>query len=113
MTEDLRHNIWIGTDRGLARYDGSKDRFVRVTFAGLPLHVRSLVVTDNGILFFGAGTAFAYSYADNRTTVLPVNGPEKITSVFTHAWLRREISGFRYMRTGYMDIHLRDRNVII
>ncbi|WP_298551779.1 two-component regulator propeller domain-containing protein [uncultured Parabacteroides sp.] len=87
LTEDLRHNIWIGTDRGLARYDGSKDRFVRITFAGLPLHVRSSVVTDNGILFFGAGTAFAYSYADNRITVLPVNGPEKITSVFTHAYM--------------------------
>lgn len=53
LTEDIQHNIWIGTDRGLARYDRSKDRFMRITFAGLPLHVHSSVVTDNGVLFFG------------------------------------------------------------
>ncbi len=87
LAEDLQHNIWIGTDRGLARYDRSKDRFMRITFAGLPLHVHSSVVTDNGVLFFGTGTAFRYSYVDNRITFLPVNGPERVTSAFTHAYI--------------------------
>lgn len=87
LTEDPNHNIWIGTDRGLARYDRGKDRFVRITFAGLPLHVYSSVVTDNGVLFFGAGTAFRYSYVDNRITFLSVNGPERVTSIFTHAYM--------------------------
>ena len=87
LTEDIQHNIWIGTDRGLARYDRSKDRFMRITFAGLPLHVHSSVVTDNGVLFFGTGTAFRYSYVDNRITFLPVNGPERVTSAFTHAYI--------------------------
>ena len=60
---------------------------MRITFAGLPLHVHSSVVTDNGVLFFGTGTAFRYSYVDNRITFLPVNGPERVTSAFTHAYI--------------------------
>ena len=109
LTEDLQHNIWIGTDRGLARYDRSKDRFVRITFAGLPLHVHSSVVTDNGVLLFGAGTAFGYSYADNRITFLPVNGPERVTSTFTHAYMydqQKQIVLLACRRNGLWWYHL-------
>lgn len=109
LTEDLQHNIWIGTDRGLARYDRSKDRFVRITFAGLPLHVHSSVVTDSGVLLFGAGTAFGYSYADNRITFLPVNGPERVTSSFTHACMydqQKQIVLLACRRNGLWWYHL-------
>ncbi|MBC5632941.1 helix-turn-helix domain-containing protein [Parabacteroides sp. N37] len=109
LTEDLLHNIWIGSDRGLARYDRSKDEFVRITFAGLPMHIFSSVVTDNGVLFFGAGTAFRYSYADNRITFLPVNGPEKMVSFFTHACMydkQKQIVLLSCRRNGLWWYHL-------
>ncbi|MCD7849591.1 MAG: hypothetical protein LUH63_07545 [Parabacteroides sp.] len=90
LTEDLHFNIWIGTDNGLVRYDRSENKFIRITFAGLPLHVFSSVVTDDGVLFFGAGTAFRYTYASGRITFLPVNAPDKITSAFNHAYMYDE-----------------------
>lgn len=92
LTEDLYHNIWIGTDKGLAMYDRSKDRMKRIISAGLPLHAYSSVVMENGILFFGAGTVFKYSYIEKEITFLPVNGSEKITSMFTQACLYDEHS---------------------
>lgn len=90
LTEDLHSNIWIGTDNGLVRYDRNENKFIRITFAGLPLHVFSSVVTDDGVLFFGAGTAFRYTYASGRITFLPVNAPDKITSAFNHAYMYDE-----------------------
>lgn len=93
LVEDPRQNVWIGTDKGLVRYDRSEDRFVHIAFAGLPLHVSCSVVTDGGILFFGAGTVFRYTYADNRIMLLPVSIPDnpgKISSFFTQANLYDE-----------------------
>ncbi|RHR61812.1 helix-turn-helix domain-containing protein [Parabacteroides sp. AF17-28] len=90
LTEDRHSNIWIGTDKGLVRYDRREDKFIRIVFAGLPLHVFSSVVTDDEVLFFGAGTAFRYAYAGNRITVLPVDIPGRMTSAFTHACMYDE-----------------------
>ncbi|HEX2935295.1 MAG TPA: two-component regulator propeller domain-containing protein [Bacteroidales bacterium] len=53
IAEDSLHNIWIGTNKGLAKYDGSTFTYYS-TKTGLPSdNIYSLLCSSNNVLFVG------------------------------------------------------------
>lgn len=63
ITEDKQHNVWILTDRGLARYRRRSDDFyIPQDKDGQNILVYSSCPTDDGILFGGRNRIYKYDY---------------------------------------------------
>lgn len=87
LAEDARFDLWIGTEKGLALYNRNTNNFTRITFDNLPLKVYCSLLIEDGILFFGTGSVFKYTYATAKITSISVSSPEKPTSAITRAFI--------------------------
>lgn len=85
LAEDSLLNLWVATVQGLALYNREKDCFMPVSFEGHPLNVRTYVFVDDGLLFFGQGKFFKYSYVSKQIVALPVHLGENVCPVFDKA----------------------------
>lgn len=85
LVEDSLFNLWVSTEKGLAMYDRDKDLFLPVTFQGQAVNVYSYVLVDDGLLLFGKGEFFKYSYFDKEITLLPIRSDKVLRFNFEKA----------------------------
>lgn len=85
LIEDSLLNLWVSTAKGLALYDRENDRFTPVTYQEHPLVVYSYLLVDDGLLLFGRGVFYKYSYADKQIVPLPFHSDEKAHFIFQKA----------------------------
>ncbi len=65
MIEDKQNNIWILTDKGVARYQRqSDDFFIPTNETGNNIIVYSVCLTKDGVLFGSKNKIFFYNYQD-------------------------------------------------
>lgn len=66
IVEDKQHNIWVLTERGMARYQRDNDNFVVPTDeAGRSIVAFSFCHSADGILFGSYNKIYQYSYKDS------------------------------------------------
>ena len=71
MIEDEQNNIWILTDKGVARYQRqSDDFFIPTDETGNNIIAYSACLTDNGVLFGSKNKIFFYNYQDTSLRLL-------------------------------------------
>ena len=71
MIEDAQNNIWILTDKGVARYQRqSDDFFIPTDETGNNIIAYSACLTDNGVLFGSKNKIFFYNYQDTSLRLL-------------------------------------------
>lgn len=71
ITEDKQHNVWILTDKGLARYRRRSDDFyIPKDQNGHNILAYSSCPTENGILFGGRNRIYKYDYTDHSIRLL-------------------------------------------
>lgn len=71
ITEDKQHNVWILTDKGLARYRRQSDDFyIPKDQNGHNILAYSSCPTENGILFGGRNRIYKYDYTDHSIRLL-------------------------------------------
>ena len=85
LVEDSLRNLWVSTEQGLALYNREKDYFEPVIYEGSLLNVHSYVLVEDGLLLFGRGKFFKYSYADRKIVSLPVRLTEQLYTFFEKA----------------------------
>ena len=65
LIEDVQNNIWILTDKGVARYQRQSDDFLIPTDeTGNNIIAYSVCLTDDGVLFGSKNKIFFYNYQD-------------------------------------------------
>ena len=71
MIEDVQNNIWILTDKGVARYQRqSDDFFIPTDETGNNIIAYSACLTDDGVLFGSKNKIFFYNYQDTSLRLL-------------------------------------------
>ena len=71
MIEDEQNNIWILTDKGVARYRRqSDDFFIPTNESGNNIIVYSVCLTKGGVLFGSKNKIFFYNYQDASLRLL-------------------------------------------
>ena len=71
MIEDAQNNIWILTDKGVARYQRqSDDFFIPTDETGNNIIAYSACLTDDGVLFGSKNKIFFYNYQDTSLRLL-------------------------------------------
>lgn len=71
IAEDKQNNIWILTDKGIARYRRQTDDFVLPTDEnGANIISYSLCVTDEGVIFGSLNKVYIYHYEDATLRLL-------------------------------------------
>lgn len=66
ITEDEQHNVWVLTDKGIARYQRNSDDFyIPKDKNGNNIIVYSSCQTSDGIIFGGRNQIYKYEYANN------------------------------------------------
>ena len=71
IQEDAYHNLWIMTDKGIARYNYQTNDFIRlVDENGENFIVYSAYLWKGRLLFGGRNTVYAYNYERNTLEVL-------------------------------------------
>ena len=82
IVQDKQGFIWLGTDNGLCRYDGTTIQTYRIAELGLNQYISALLQTEQGIV---AGTAVGVFLLDGqgRTTRLPIDVGSTVTSLST------------------------------
>ncbi len=81
IAQDKKGYIWIGTDKGLQRYDGV--RFINCTDTGNiatePLYVGSIFtdIAQNRIVYTDGTRMKAWNYYTNKTSLMPVQNEWK------------------------------------
>lgn len=85
IAEDEQHNLWILTEKGIARYQYKTDDFSLLTDeTGEAVVAYSICRTENGLLFGSQKKVYFYSYKDSKiqeTIDLEINGTFNITSL--------------------------------
>lgn len=87
LTEDAECNLWVGTNNGLALYDRQRNHFIPMSYQSHQLMITSTLLTDDGVLFFGEGEIFKYTYSNRRLTVMPLRMKEKMNAQISGAYL--------------------------
>lgn len=71
VVEDSLYNVWVGTNKGLAKYDKDRDTFIQV-IKDKPFY--SYAFALDGIMFGGDGSLNKYAYQTQTISELPVKG---------------------------------------
>lgn len=70
--ESKDKTLWIGTNNGLAKYDKSKNQFIRINIPRKLITILSIAETSDGIIWLGTYGGYALSY-NPKTNVLKNN----------------------------------------
>ncbi len=82
ITEDTQNNIWVSTDRGLARYNRDNDDFSPAYYKGNLIKAKSFLEIEDGILFGSGGKLFKYGYQTQRIEEIPIKTETPVSSFF-------------------------------
>lgn len=89
VTEDLQNTLWVSTNRGLAKYDKTNDRFMPA-IAGKRINAYSFCCTDKNIWFGENDKLYCYDYQDKEVKVIPLDVKDRITSEINHIFEWKE-----------------------
>lgn len=70
LTEDSLNQLWVGTNKGVVRYDPARRGFIPLLYENKTLQVRSALVSDGSVLFGGNGELFRYDVAEDNLSLL-------------------------------------------
>ncbi len=107
LAEDSLHNLWIGTNGGLALYNRKNDTFSPIYYKNRSLQGRSYFLTPDGIVFGGNGI-YKYSYTDSKITEIKIENKDKIHDYigFIQPWSATEwIIGTRWDGIWLYNLH--------
>ncbi|MEY8612604.1 response regulator [Parabacteroides segnis] len=85
LVEDSLQNLWVSTEHGLALYNREKDHFIPILFEGRLLNVHAYLLVKDGLLLFGRGEFYKYSYDDRKIMPLPFHCEEDIQTYYERA----------------------------
>lgn len=82
IAEDNLRNLWISTNKGLARYNRGNSTFHAVKLNNKQIYAGDYLVQDDGILFCGTDALFKYTYATGKIEKLRITIEKPVSTIF-------------------------------
>lgn len=70
LVEDSLSGLWVGTNKGVVRYDPARKGFTPLLYKNATLQARSALAADASVLFAGNGELFRYDITEDRLSLL-------------------------------------------
>lgn len=106
LAEDSLHNLWVGTERGLALYNRKDDNFSTLLSNNQPIYAYSYLLTPQGIIFAG-NNLYIYNYATKKIEEVETKNKNLIHDFiyFIKPWTKHSwVIGTRYRGMWLYDL---------